>query len=387
MVDENVGGRRRADTTVQGPAVIPLSSLLARLRADVTEWQTIAVPELLFQHRSAALSAFLVLVGLSIAALLGYSVGARRIGRNRIVLPAILPGTRRFSASWLRHAPTLCALAGMPFFMLALADPLTTVVEQQVSYPGRRIALVIDASSSMLKPFSAGRLNARAPNQAAFFTSVGAADTFIRQRRNGKYKDLIALIEFGDEAYVITPFTTDYDNILLSTSLIGEWSEFMRFPNQGTKIAAAIDQGTTLFKAFNFLHAAGNLMVIFSDGEDAQVRLHDRHVNEIVAGAVSAEIPIFLIRTNRDKRLGDIVPDALWKPAVESTGGRFYAAATEGDVLRAIQDIDTRVTGTIEVKQYGSNVPRYVPFTIMASALWAAGIFLKLAVPWFSTFP
>jgi hypothetical protein len=367
--------------------MIPLSSLIARLRADVTEWQTIAVPELLFQHRSAALSAFLALVGLSIAALLGYSVRARRIGRNRIVLPAILLGTRRSPASWLRHAPTLCALAGVPFFMLALADPFTTVVEQQVSYPGRRIALVIDASSSMLKPFSAGRLNAQAPNQAAFFTSVGAADTFIRQRRNGKYKDLIALIEFGDEAYVITPFTTDYDNILLSTSLIGEWSEFMRFPNQGTKIAAAIDQGTTLFKAFNFLHAAGNLMVIFSDGEDAQVRLHDRHVNEIVAGAVSAEIPIFLIRTNRDKRLGDIVPDALWKPAVESTGGRFYAAATEGDVLRAIQDIDTRVTGTIEMKQYGSNVPRYVPFTIMASALWAAGIFLKLAVPWFSTFP
>lgn len=387
MVHENVGSRCGANTTVQGPAVIPLNPLLARLRADVTEWQTIAVPELLFQHRSAALTAFLVLVGLSIAALLGYSVRARRIGRNRIVLPAILPGTRHSSASWLRHAPTLCALTGMPFFMLALADPFTTVVEQQVSYPGRRIALIIDASSSMLKPFSAGRLNARAPNQAAFFTSVGAADTFIRQRRDGKYKDLIALIEFGDEAYVITPFTTDYDNILLSTSLIGDWSEFMRFPNQGTKIAAAIEQGTTLFKSFNFLHAAGNLMVIFSDGEDTQVTLHGRHVNEIVAGAVSAEIPIFLIRTNRDKRLGDIVPDALWKPAVESTGGRFYAAATEGDVLRAIQDIDTRSAGTIEVKQYGTNVPRYVPFAIMASALWAAGIFLKVAVPWFSTFP
>lgn len=365
----------------------PLSALLARLRADVAEWQTIAVPELLFQHRSAALTAFLVLVGLSFAALLGYSVSARRIGRNRIAVPAILPGARRSAASWLRHAPTLCALVGMPLFMLALADPFTTVVEQHVSYPGRRIALIIDASSSMLKPFSAGRLNARAPNQAAFFTSVGAADTFIRQRRAGNYKDLIALIEFGDEAYVITPFTTDYDNILLSTSLIGDWSEFMRFPNQGTKIAAAIEQGTTLFKAFNFLHAAGNLMVIFSDGEDTQVTLHGRHVNEIVAGAVAAEIPIFLIRTNRDKRLGDIVPDALWKPAVESTGGRFYAAATEGDVLRAIEDIDTRSAGTIEVKQYGMNVPRYVPFAIIAAAWWAAAIFLKLAVPWFRTFP
>ena len=53
----------------------------------------------------------------------------------------------------------------------------------------------------------------------------------------GKYRDLIALIEFGDEAYVVTPFTTDYDNILLSLSLIGDWTEFMKFPDQGTTIA------------------------------------------------------------------------------------------------------------------------------------------------------
>ena len=47
----------------------------------------------------------------------------------------------------------------------------------------------------------------------------------------------MALIEFGDDAYVITPFTTDYENILLSTSLIGDWQEFMSFPDQGTVIA------------------------------------------------------------------------------------------------------------------------------------------------------
>ena len=56
----------------------------------------------------------------------------------------------------------------------------------------------------------------------------------------GKYRDLMALIEFGDQAYVITPFTTDYENILLSMSLIGDWKEFMAFPDQGTVIANAI---------------------------------------------------------------------------------------------------------------------------------------------------
>ena len=61
-----------------------------------------------------------------------------------------------------------------------------------------------------------------------------------RQRKAGSYRDLIALIEFGDEAYVVTPFTTDYDSVLLSASLIGDWGEFMQFPNQGTSIGVAI---------------------------------------------------------------------------------------------------------------------------------------------------
>ena len=52
----------------------------------------------------------------------------------------------------------------------------------------------------------------------------------------------MALIEFGDDAYVITPFTTDYENILLSTALIGDWNEFMAFPDQGTVIARAVEQ-------------------------------------------------------------------------------------------------------------------------------------------------
>ena len=100
--------------------------------------------------------------------------------------------------------------------MLALADPYSSLTHEEVSFPGRRIALMIDASSSMMARFPAAHLNAKAPNEATFFTTVAAAETFIRQRMSGKYHDLIGLIEFGDEAYVVTPFTSDYDNILLS---------------------------------------------------------------------------------------------------------------------------------------------------------------------------
>jgi hypothetical protein len=161
----------------------------------------------------------------------------------------------------------------------------------------------------------------------------------------------------------------------------------MRFPNQGTKIAAAIDQATNLFETFKFTEASGNLMVIFSDGEDTQVTLDGRHVDDIMKGAVASQIPVYLVRTNRDKRAGDLVPDQIWKPAIESTGGRFYAAANEQDVLRAIQDIDRRSPGKIEMNQYSTNHRRFAPFALGAAALWSLALALKLTVPHFRAFP
>ena len=74
------------------------------------------------------------------------------------------------------------------------------------------------------------------------FTTVAAAERFVRMRMAGKQKDLMGLVEFGNQAYVVTPFTSDYDNILLSLSLIGDFGEFLRFPDQGTMIARAIEQ-------------------------------------------------------------------------------------------------------------------------------------------------
>jgi hypothetical protein len=44
----------------------------------------------------------------------------------------------------------MLALAGLPFFIISLADPRTALTRSETTFPGRRIALLIDASSSML---------------------------------------------------------------------------------------------------------------------------------------------------------------------------------------------------------------------------------------------
>jgi Ca-activated chloride channel family protein len=259
--------------------------------------------------------------------------------------------------------------------------------QQQVSFPGRRIALLIDASASMVIPFQAARLNRGGPNQASFFTTIGAAETFVRQRMRGKYRDLIALVEFGDEAYVVTPFTNDYDNILLSLSLIGDWTEYLKFSDQGTTIGKAIDQGVALFRAFDFLNASGNAMIIFSDGQDRQVTVEGRPIEGILASARRANVPVYLIRIGQNKALGEVIPDQIWRPAVEATGGRFYAASDESAIFRAIDEIDRRSAGTISIKQYTTEETQFSPFALVAVMLWTAALAMKLTLPCFQKFP
>jgi Ca-activated chloride channel family protein len=359
----------------------------AVVRDVVFEWRNARAADLLFTHRTDAILATVILIGLSIAVLIGRALTRTKAGRTQVALPAVLEWSGGSWTSIVRHGALLLFLVGLPFFVLAFADPYSSLTREDVSFPGRRIALMIDASSSMMARFPAAHLNAKAPNEATFFTTVAAAEAFIRQRLNGKYHDLIGLIEFGDEAYVVTPFTTDYDNILLSLTLIGDWTEFMKFPDQGTTIAAAIEQGTSLFKAFDFLEASGNLLILFTDGQDTQVMLHGRSVNEIVEGAKATKIPIYMIRTSYNKGLGAVLPDDIWKPAIEATGGKFYPAGDEAAVLNAIRDIDQRSAGRVDIKRYSSQQPKFSGYAFIAASLWMVALTLQLTVPYFRKFP
>jgi len=367
--------------------MVPIGRIGALLRDGLTGWQSVRLGDVLFGHRDASVLALVALLAIACAVAVIRVAFGRRPGGAQVGLPALLSWARSSPLSVLRHATVVLSLAGLPFFMLALADPYTPLRQQEVTFPGRRIALMIDASASMVTPFHAARLNAKGPNEASFFTTVGAAETFIRQRMNGKYRDLISLIEFGDEAYVVTPFTSDYDNVLLSLSLVGDWTEYMKFSDQGTTIGLAIDQAVSLFRAFDFLNASGNVMVIFSDGQDRQAIVQGRPIEDILAGATRAKIPVYLIRIGYNKALGDVVPDQIWRPAVEATGGKFYAAADESTILRAINEIDRRSAGTISIKRYSTEQPLFSPFAMVAVMLWTVALALKLTVPYFQKFP
>ena len=70
-------------------------------------------------------------------------------------------------------------------------------------------------------------------------------------------------------------------------------------------------------------------LLIFSDGEDTNAMVDGRSLDSIISGAVDAGVPVYLIRTNYNKREGDpAVPDKLWREAVVKTGGKFFAASS-----------------------------------------------------------
>jgi len=363
------------------------AALDALVRGDLAEWADTRFLDLQFWHRGEAGMVLVALLGLSLVLLVARTVFRRRTGFRAVVLPA-LPGRVPGSYfAFVLHLPVLLFVAGVPFIVLAVADPYSALVSRQETFPGRRIALLIDASISMRTPFTAEGLNPRAATESTFFTTIAAAERFVQLRRQGRYRDLVALVEFGNQAYVITPFTSDYENVLLSISLIGDPVEFNDFPDQGTVIAQGIQEGVELFNAFDFLDASGNLMVIFSDGEDTNVQSEEKTLDEVLHYALDAKVPVHLVRTNYGQDEGELIPDELWKSAVEKTGGKFYAASDEPSLVAAIEDIDRVAAGTIDIRMYSSQEPRFAFFALMASALWTGAAALKLGAPHLQKLP
>lgn len=361
----------------------PVQNLLIALGNTWDEWARTRWADLEFARAQTALLVFVVLTAVAVLVLL---VKVLRGGdrRAKVALPALLPVMRRSPFAAVRHLPLVLFLAGVPLFAVALADPVTGFAREEVSYPGRRIALLVDGSTSMVIRFESAT---KRPGESTFFTAVAAAEQFVRRRMDGPYRDLVALIQFGNFAYVVTPFTNDYENILLSTRLIGDPTEWGRFPDWGTTIIEGIDQATQLFRVFDFTNASGNLMIVFSDGRDSQLTEQSADLDRVVAEARTWKIPVYMLRTAYNRREGEILQDEIWRTTVERTGGKFYAAYDDESIGRALREIDRLSPGRIETREYSVARPRFAGWVLMAGGLWLTAALLKLHVGVFRTFP
>jgi hypothetical protein len=358
-----------------------LHDLAVGISDTLNDWWQLSWPDVHFGAAGPALLLFGALLSLAVLSLL-----ARRGSmRGRVALPALLPVIRGSHWAWTRHLPFLLFLLGLPPFALALADPYTSLPLEEKAYSGRRIALLIDGSSSMTTQFETTDLLAR--EGRVFYTALAAAERFVRMRMDGPYHDLIGVIEFGNQAYVITPFTTDYESVLTSLRLVGEPRNWGRFDDTGTTILRGIDQAQDLFRAFNFLEASGNTTVLFSDGRDDETVVGAERLDDLVAKARRYRIPIYMVRMAAGMKFGGVKEDRSWKAAMESTGGRFYAVSDEPTLNNALREIDQLAAGTVRVKEYTLRRPQFAGYTLLATIFWLTATAIKLSLRSFRTFP
>src|SRR5437763_3441437 len=177
--------------------MVPVRELLYAVRDTFDQWMWLRASDVHFDQTWIAMMVLAVLIAIAGLMLLARGLRTRKAGRSHVALPAVLPVMRSTRFSILRHAAFLVFLLGVPFFAVALADPHTAFTREETSYPGRRIALLVDASTSMTMKFETAKLHTQ--GSPAFFTAVAAAERFMRLRMNGPYRDLVALIEFGNE--------------------------------------------------------------------------------------------------------------------------------------------------------------------------------------------
>ena len=352
-------------------AVTDPRQLANALRATVDEWWRTRWEDLRFSDAADAAVVFGVLLAVAVLVLVVRVTWGRGPGRTHVAMPSVVPAMYRSHLSMLRHLPVLLFVLGVPCFAMALADPLTGFTREEVSYPGRRIALLVDASTSMVMSFKSTKFKTQ--GESTFFSAVAGAEYFIKRRMNGPYRDLVALIQFGNQAYVVTPFTNDYENILLSVRLVSDPREWGRFSDWGTTIVEGIDQATQLFKAFNFVNASGNLMIVFTDGRDSELNRAEKPLDNLVNEARTLKIPVHMIRTAYNYRLGEVQQDKIWKAVVERTGGRFYAAYDDDSLAAALAEIDRLSPGRIDVREIQRAAPAICGLRAGRHAAVAAG--------------
>ncbi len=370
--------------------VVNLLVLCGRLLRDGwnLDWMNLR-----FSRGDEALMAAFALAALAAIAAFIRRVTRKTPGRTGIVLPALLPSLTPGPGRTARHLPVVLMLAGLFFSLMAFADPYSTFIRQDVTNPGRRILILLDASGSMgggsyENRFNITKTTLKVRYVEPFYTAAAAAEYFVRVRMKSGYQDLIGLIEFGDESYVISPFNTDYENVLTSIRLLSDPEEYRHFNDSGTKIAQAIKQGVGLFKTFDFLKSSGNIMVLISDGEDTQVEHEGRKLDDILAESSKNKVPIFFIRVASGKPLGHpSTYDAVWSAAVAKTGGKLYAGANADLIVQACDEINKIAAGKIQYTRYVAHTPQFPFFALVATLFWSLALALWLLFRFFREFP
>jgi hypothetical protein len=111
-------------------------------------------------------------------------------------------------------------------------------------------------------------------------------------------------------------------------------------------------------------------------------------LDQVLKKAVDNKVPVYMIRTAYARGLFDVVPDQVWKKAIDATGGQVLSRPrARKPIMQAIKEIDAASTGRVDVREYEVKQPRYMKFALAAVVMWTIALALQMTMRMFRTFP
>lgn len=287
------------------------------------------------------------LVGLALVRAVWRGGGARLATADLTPVEASARRTWRLRTRWV---PTALRWLALALLIVAVARPREGTAVALAPQEGIDVVAVVDVSSSMRTSTVIGSRSTR----------LAAAKLVLGQFVRSLEGDRVGLVTFQSSALTLSPLTHDYTALQrritsLDSGLLPD----------GTAIGLGITEGLTLL---NDSPARSRVIVLLTDGQNNR-----GEINPATAAQAAEALGVTLYTIGfigNEAGFGVAVADQRQLTAIaELTGGRYFDARTEGELLEAYRTI-----GELERSQLGDR--RFTAFNEFAP--WLIGMALVL---------
>lgn len=256
-------------------------------------------------------------------------------------------GLKTIKKSWkVRWRPVLNVLRSIAFvaFVIALARPQQTNVNETIDSEGIDIVLSMDVSGSMLaEDFKPNRLEAAKDNAMKF---IDARPT-----------DRIGLVIFSGESFTQCPITIDHNVLKEQLSQIKKSSLLQDGTAIGDGLATAVDR-------LRDAKGKSKVIILMTDGVNNMLKVGPELALEI---AKAYKVRVYTIGIGREgqalfpvqtpygmtKQMMPVqIDEPLLKKIAKETGGKYYRATGNSKLETIYKDIDKLEKTSVAVNAY-----------------------------------
>jgi len=278
--------------------------------------------------------------------------------------------------SRLIHSLFALRMMAVSLLIIALARPQSISTKQNVHIEGIDIVMAIDVSGSMLaRDFKPDRLEA----------AKEVAKDFIAKRPN----DRVSLVIFSGEAFTQVPLTTDHQMI---STIFEEVKSGMI--EDGTAIGDGLATSVSRLKNSD---AISKVIILITDGVNnagsvdpvsAAEMAHMFGIRVYTIGIGSMGTAPYPVQTPFGMQMQQMqvqIDEELLQEIATKTGGRYFRADNNDKLKDIYKEIDVLEKSKIDVQEFRKKHEAFVPFALLAFALFFLEISLRYLV--FRRFP